>query len=288
MKVIGAGLPRTGTLSTRAALEEVVGPCYHGATPMVEKPGHRQFWVDALDHDHLDKEEAREILADYQAGVDLPFSGWYKELLELYPDAKVVLTVRDPKRWYKSAKFIYHVLGVLNFHQPYAWFMTAVGLGDFSRFVQQETGGIETGRGQLPNGLNGRQNKALNQGEEAAVEFFDQHIEEVKSAVPAERLLIFNVREGWEPLCKFLDVPVPDKPFPNINDANEIRFIFNSIRLLVWLTVLGAPALLLYGLCYLPTTYLPISILCVVGLLWAAQRVVSTLAKNQTEKSKKH
>ena len=76
MKVIGAGLPRTGTLSTRAALEQIVGPCYHGATPMVEKPGHRQFWVDALDQEMLDKEEARDILADYQAGVDLPFSGW--------------------------------------------------------------------------------------------------------------------------------------------------------------------------------------------------------------------
>ena len=101
-------------------------------------------------------------------------------MFELYPDAKVVLTVRDPGRWYKSAKFIYHVLGVLNFHQPYAWFMKAVGLGSFSRFVQQETGGIETGRGEFPNGLNGRQNKALNKGEEAAVEFFNQHIEEVR------------------------------------------------------------------------------------------------------------
>ena len=88
MKVIGAGLPRTGTLSTRAALEEVVGPCYHGATPMVEKPGHRQFWVDALDQDHLDKEEAREILADYQAGVDLPFSGWWVTLSYFFISVK--------------------------------------------------------------------------------------------------------------------------------------------------------------------------------------------------------
>ena len=76
MKVIGAGLPRTGTLSTRAALEELLGPCYHGATPLIEKPGHRQFWVDALDKDNLDTDKVREILAGYEAGVDLPFSGW--------------------------------------------------------------------------------------------------------------------------------------------------------------------------------------------------------------------
>jgi len=287
MKVIGAGLPRTGTLSTRAALEELLGPCYHGATPLIEKPGHRQFWVDALDKDNLDTDKVREILAGYEAGVDLPFSGWYTELMELYPDAKVVLTVRDPKRWYKSAMFIYKVLGTLNFHQPYAWFMTLVGLGSMSRFVQQETGGIETGRGSFPNGLNGRQNRALNKGEAAAIEFFKTHTEEVKSKVPSLKLLEFNVREGWEPLCKFLDVPVPDKPFPNINDANEIRFIFNCTRLIVWVTVLGVPALLVYGLCFLPTTYLPVGILCIIGLIWTAERAISTLAQNQTQKSKK-
>jgi hypothetical protein len=76
MQVIGAGLPRTGTLSTRAALEQLLGPCYHGATPMVEKPGHMQFWMDALDQGKLDPALAREVLAEYKAGVDLPFIGW--------------------------------------------------------------------------------------------------------------------------------------------------------------------------------------------------------------------
>ena len=76
MKVIGAGLPRTGTLSTRAALEQLLGPCYHGATPMVERPEHMQFWIAALNKEELDTEKTKELLADYEAGLDLPFSGW--------------------------------------------------------------------------------------------------------------------------------------------------------------------------------------------------------------------
>ena len=77
MLVIGAGLPRTGTLSTRAALEQLLeGPCYHGATPMVEKPDHQQFWIDSLEKNRLDPVKVREVLNEYKAGLDLPFIGW--------------------------------------------------------------------------------------------------------------------------------------------------------------------------------------------------------------------
>ena len=109
----------------------------------------------------------------------------YKELLQMNPSAKVLLTVRDPKRWYKSAMFIYSVLITLNYHLPYSWFMRLVGLGRWSAFIRQECGGIETGKGEVPNGLNGRQNKALNAGEVAAVEFFNSHIEEVRNDLNA-------------------------------------------------------------------------------------------------------
>ena len=103
----------------------------------------------------------------------------YKELLEMNPSAKVLLTVRDPKKWYKSAMFIYTVFITLNYHLPYSWFMRMIGLGRWSAFIKQESGGIKTGKGQFPNGLNGRQNKALNAGEDAGVDFFNTHIEEV-------------------------------------------------------------------------------------------------------------
>ena len=76
LEVIGAGLPRTGTLSTRAALEKLLGPCYHGATPMVEKTGHIKVWMAALERGVLDPEEGNKVLKGYKAGVDLPFAGW--------------------------------------------------------------------------------------------------------------------------------------------------------------------------------------------------------------------
>ena len=74
--VIGAGLPRTGTLSTRAALEQLVGPCYHGATPMVERQDHIPLWMEALSEGRIDQAALREALQGYKAGLDLPFSGW--------------------------------------------------------------------------------------------------------------------------------------------------------------------------------------------------------------------
>jgi hypothetical protein len=76
MLVIGAGLSRTGTLSTRAALEQLLGPCYHGSTPLVERPDHIPFWMEAMDKGRLDSDQAREVLAGYKAGVDLPVAGW--------------------------------------------------------------------------------------------------------------------------------------------------------------------------------------------------------------------
>merc|ERR1711892_661825 len=155
MLVIGAGLSRTGTLSTKAALEQLLGPCYHGSTPLVERPDHIPFWMDAMKHGKLDATQVRQELAGYKSGVDLPIAGWYKELMEIFPDAKVLLTVRDPKKWYKSACFIYYIISTLNFHQPYAWFMTMVGLGKWSSFMQQECGVIEANRGMFPNGVNG-------------------------------------------------------------------------------------------------------------------------------------
>jgi len=285
MLVIGAGLPRTGTLSTRAALEQLIGSCYHGATPMVEKPDHMEFWIDAMDQGKLDTVLVKEVLDGYKAGVDLPFIGWYKELLELYPDAKVLLTVRDPRKWYKSATFIYSVITTLNYHLPYSWFQSLVGLSRLSAFMRQESGGIETGRGVFPKGINGEQNKALNMGEEAAVEFFHSHTESVRAHVHPSKLLVFDVREGWEPLCRFLDLPVPDNPFPNINDGAEVKFVFNTIRLLAWLTIVGIPMLLSYALVY-STSYLPMGVVMVLFLLWCVGRLVLGAVSNQTNKSK--
>ena len=281
MKVIGAGLSRTGTLSTKAALGQLMGPCYHGVVPLIERPDHRQFWLEAMAEENLNKEKTMAFLAEYEAGVDIPFMGRYKELLTMYPDAKVLLTVRDAKSWYKSARLVFDVLRTIGCHQPYRWFMTIVGLGGMSNFMQRLAG-----HEQLPIGVHGRMIQALYEGEDTAVEFFNRHIEEVKSVVPSEKLLIFDVRQGWEPLCKFLAVPVPDEPFPKMNDAKQLRSIFNCVKLVAWVTIIGVPALVASSYFLMPTTYLPVLALCTLGMLWVSGWTVTKMTNDYTLKAR--
>merc|ERR1711892_1026077 len=287
MLVIGAGLSRTGTLSTKAALEQLLGPCYHGSTPLVERPDHIPFWVDAMKQGKLDATQVRQELAGYKSGVDLPIAGWYKELMEIFPDAKVLLTVRDPKKWYKSACFIHHILITLSYNKPYSWFVSLAGSPQLCEYVQTLSGGIQSGKGKCPPGINGKMNAALSKGEEEAIEFFKKHVNEVCAHVPAKQLLVFDVQEGWEPLCQFLDVPVPQTQFPNMNNSNEVRLVFNTIKIVAWLAVLGVSLLLFCTVFYCPDyTYLPLGLGLVAFVLWGAGRIMQVAVLRQAGKSK--
>ena len=233
--VIGAGLGRTGTLSTRSALEHLLGQsCYHGAVPIAEKPEHVMPWIDVFKCGKLEPEMANRLLEGFSAGLDITIFNWYKQLMEIYPDAKVLLTVRDPERWFASYTVLHTIFGTLN-QQPYAGVMTAMGLGHFIKFSREVL--------MSPNapGITGRVNRAMLAGKEEAVEVFNSHVAEVKAYVPADRLLVFDVRDGWDPLCEFLDQPVPDIPFPNVNDTAMMKLSFNIIRVVCWLVVILLP-----------------------------------------------
>ena len=121
MLVVGAGLSRTGTLSTKAALEVLVGPCYHGSTPLVDRQDHIQLWAQALEEGRLDQARTREELGGYVCGLDLPLAAWYKELMLMYPEAKVILTVREPRAWYASISLIMRNMVTLTYDWPYSW-----------------------------------------------------------------------------------------------------------------------------------------------------------------------
>merc|ERR1712013_817051 len=288
MLVIGAGLSRTGTLSTKAALEQLLcGPCYHGSTPLVERPDHAHLWMYALDTGTLNINWAKQKLIGYKSGVDFPMAGWYKKFMVAYPDARVILTVRDPKKWYKSDCFIMHILSTLAFNWPYSWFFSFSGSQFIREYVQKACGGFYDGKGKLPPGINGKMNEALNKGEQAAVKFFKEHIAEVCFQVPADKLLVFDVKEGWEPLCKFLDVPVPDTPFPNINNSTEVRRVFNTMKAVAWLAILGVLGLIFYTLFFSPDlSYVPIVMGIMCCLLWGASRIMQVAVVRQTDKSK--
>lgn len=192
LKVIGAGFGRTGTLSLKHALEALgVDRCYH-MTELFERPVANEQWAAIVDGKPVDW---HTVFEGYQATVDWPACAYYRELMQVYPDAKVLLSVRDPEKWYESvANTIYRVSHV-NTDPTRSMHRNMV-----DTLIWQRT-------------FDGRF-----EDKDYAIAVFLRHIEEVKQHVPAEKLLVYNVKEGWEPLCAFLGVEAPAKPFPHDND----------------------------------------------------------------------
>jgi hypothetical protein len=140
--------------------------------------------------------------------VDWPGATFYKELMRRYPDAKVLLSVRDPERWHQSA--VDTIYGISN-SKEMAWMSRLIPR--FKRVNRLLQGLVWQGT------FHGRF-----QDQQYAIDIFNRHNEEVKRVVPPERLLVYEVKEGWEPLCRFLGMPVPkDMPFPHLNDTAEFQ-----------------------------------------------------------------
>src|SRR3954454_13602548 len=202
LKVIGAGLGRTGTLSLKVALEQLgFARCYH-MTEVLAYPEHIRVWDAAGRGEPVDWEA---LFRGYQATVDWPGCNFYQEYLRLYPEAKVILTVRDPERWYDSARqTIYAVRTAIP-----RWGMPPRMRRLLAMIERLIWDGVFRGR---------FEDKTY------AIEVFHRHNEEVKQTVPPERLLVYEVRKGWGPLCAFLGVPAPEgEPFPHVNDVEEFR-----------------------------------------------------------------
>jgi len=224
MQIIGAGFGRTGTMSLTAALEQLgFDPCYH-MLEVFKHPSHIKRWQAAADGEEMDWQD---FLGGYKAGLDYPLSAFYKDLLDVFPDARVILTVRNPDHWYESTReTIYQGTAVPG------WLLSVVPFfRNMNRMVQSSIWErLFDGR------FEDRQH---------AIRVFEEHIAEVKRTVPKERLLVFAVRDGWEPLCEFLDIPVPEGEFPHVNDRKMTRRLYTLARLLP-IVLLGLSAALLY------------------------------------------
>ncbi|HEX9923908.1 MAG TPA: sulfotransferase [Anaerolineae bacterium] len=231
VKVIGSGFGRTGTLSMKAALEKLgLGPCYH-MEELLKRPAHIRAWHDLA---HGKPVDWQTLFRGFQATVDFPASIVYKELMAAFPEAKVIHTIRDPERWYDSTyETIYQAERVFP-----RWLQIVVK--SIGRFVDMQERLIwqHLFEGSFEN-------------RQRAIEIFEQYTADVKRMVPADRLLIFQAKEGWEPLCRFLEVPVPDTPFPHANDRSVLLRRFRIMRL-VWhwgpVVVAGLIAVGLYWL----------------------------------------
>lgn len=199
LQVIGAGFGRTGTLTLKIALEMLgFAPCHH-MVEVLANPAQLPFWNRAADGEAVDWEE---VYGAYRATVDWPGCHFYAELAERYPDAKVILSKRDPERWYESMR------------ETILKSMAMTGLDSVGaiphdhpmRFggsiITQQTFGGDFGR-------------------ENVIAAFERHNADVARRIPPERLLVFEAAQGWEPLCAFLGVPVPDEPFPRTNSTDD-------------------------------------------------------------------
>jgi hypothetical protein len=223
VKVIGAGFGRTGTASIKAALETLgFGPCYH-MTEVFANPEHARFWRAAWRGEPVDWDG---ILKGYEAAVDWPACTFYAELMERYPDAKVLLSVRDPERWYESTRSTIYELGRISTGSPLSRL-------SFAFFFLLVFGTFKTGQGPMTEEIVWRGTfDGKFEDKRHAIEVFNQHNEEVRRRVPQEQLLVYEVKEGWGPLCEFLGVEEPDTPFPHLNDAAEMRRRMVGVRAL--------------------------------------------------------
>ena len=204
MKLIGAGLPRTATSSQKIAME-ILGltPVYHMQNVFADLD-EAPRWRRALD----DPAALTEVLDGFESSVDWPGSYHWRALMDLYPDAKVLLSVRDGASWAKSMN---QTIWAMLYGDNLLGHITATHCDVDPKWSLY----IETMRTMWER--SGLANKdSTPESMAAASEAYNQG---VIDAVPADRLLVWGITDGWEPLCEFLDLPVPSEPFPHINES---------------------------------------------------------------------
>ena len=209
LQIIGSGFGRTGTLSLKKALEQLgFGPCHH----MEEVFGHPEqvpYWQAVAAGTPVDWSE---VFAGYRSQVDWPGAHVWRETAAAFPNAKVIHTTRPEAKWWDSFSGTIGKLLAEYETMPFPPHVSAMMQVGWKLIGPQTMGAIP-----VPH--------------EAALAAFRRREAEVRATIPADRLLVFDVAEGWEPLCRFLGVPVPDAPFPRTNDKEGF-----------WKLVTGQPA----------------------------------------------
>jgi len=195
LRVVGAGVGRTGTHSLKLALEQLLGgPCHH----MVEMFGNEEQiagWTDAIEGQPVDWVT---LLDKYRAIVDWPGGSFWRELLAAHPDALVLLSVRDPDDWYRSASnTIFHAFELLP-PELRPW-MNEVRKMMHDRFSDDFA------------------------NKDAMIDAFNRHNDAVRKDAPPAQLLEWTPGDGWAPICDRLGLPVPAEPFPVTNTTDEFR-----------------------------------------------------------------
>lgn len=194
LKVIGAGLGRTGTLSLKLALEHLgFGPCHHMIEIMSASREHIPLWLEVV----RGKPDWDAVYAGFSSTVDYPSCTYWRELADYYPDAKVILSTRDAEGWFDSVqRTIFSPQNLEKFKEgPIEEFMNGAVLGDFGDRIADR---------------------------DFMVDYYRRREQDVIDTLPPERLLAHRSADGWEPLCAFLGVPVPAEPYPRVNTSEDM------------------------------------------------------------------
>lgn len=202
LSVIGAGFGRTGTNSLKLALEQLgVGPCHH-MLEVFAAPQSASHWQDALDGKYVDWDVALE---GFKSQVDWPGAFFWRELSEWSPDAKILLSIREEESWFKSISDTIFALSI-----------------DPEKIEDPAAKALAL----MVNELLDRTIGSQERDHDTVLRAYRRNTEQVTAEVPSDKLLMFDVRQGWQPLCEFLDIPIPDTPFPRVNSTDE----FNTRR----------------------------------------------------------
>ena len=235
VEVINAGYGRTGTHSFRRAMEILgFGKCYH--MEEVFNNGEGNDWI------RISEERNPELIRNlfdksgYRSTCDMPASIYWQEQLKVYPNAKVVITMRDPESWYKSW------MSTIAYVQPDAEECTigvkvayGLGLPPFS------------GMSVMMRNVITRDCFHNDWSKQGLMKSYTDHIDDVKKFCHPDKLLLFNAADGWAPLCSFLGVPIPDEPYPHLSDTKEFLKRAMLVNILGWIiTILGLGIPLLF------------------------------------------
>ncbi|MDZ4709724.1 MAG: sulfotransferase [Saprospiraceae bacterium] len=212
IKIIGAGWPRTGTNTLKQSLEMLgYSKTYHMKELLVH-PENLHYWATLKETGTTNWDD---LYNGYQASVDFPCCPWYKEHLKRYPEAKVILTVRPFENWYNSIFSTIWKAGPQTVLEKIKMMSKLL----FNPRLRSVIKCVKFAKSSIFGGL--LQGKFEDKA--ATENLFNKHIEDVRAFVPAEQLLIFDISEGWEPLCKFLGAAVPSEPIPHLNKKENFK-----------------------------------------------------------------
>ncbi len=200
LKVIGAGLGRTGTASLKVALERLgLGRCHH-MSEVFGSPQQIDLWTKAA----AGAPDWPATFDGYGAAVDFPTAAFWRELAAFYPDAKIILSLRDPEKWWESTQeTILSPLAAQSMpNMPFGPVVKNVVWRFFDNEIHDH---------------------------DHLIAAFNRHTEEVKASIAKDRLLVFDAKEGWAPLCAFLGVAIPDEPYPRVNSKEEMRPLMEAM-----------------------------------------------------------